>query len=366
MSDPRELLRRYLEQRRDLGETDLALDQLDVAEAMRLITGRAGAASASVPSDRAVPGDRGAPSDRAVPRSNTAPARAMAELPETADWRSALAASGLAPGKGLVPSPPPSDATPAPPAPVSPPAEVPPVKVDRRMTFAEPTPDPTGEAPAEPLTGDGQAAFGADGIVVGQRGSEIFAPALAAAASLDAIAELVARCAGCELGATKTRDVVGEGDPNADFVVVGEAPGEEEDKTGRPFVGASGQLLTKILAAIQLPREQVYICNVLKHRPPGNRNPSPAEVAACSPFLLRQLELVKPKVILALGTFAAQTLLRTKEPIGKLRGRVHRYYGIPLVVTYHPAALLRNPNWKRPTWDDVQLARRILDRATSA
>lgn len=234
------------------------------------------------------------------------------------------------------------------------------------MAFAEPAPSADAESPAELRTGDGQAAFGADGLVIGQRGSEIFSPELAGATSLDAIAQLVSRCAGCELGATKLRDVVGEGDPNADFVVVGEAPGEEEDKTGRPFVGASGQLLTKILAAIQLPREQVYICNVLKHRPPGNRNPSPAEVAACSPFLLRQLELVKPKVILALGTFAAQTLLRTKEPIGKLRGRVHRYYGIPLVVTYHPAALLRNPNWKRPTWDDVQLARRILDRASSA
>ena len=145
------------------------------------------------------------------------------------------------------------------------------------------------------------------------------------------------------------------------LVCVGEAPGAKEDETGRPFVGQAGQLLTKILAAIDLTREQVFICNVLKHRPPGNRNPRPEEVAACSPYLIRQLELIKPKVIVAFGTFAAQTLLNSKTPIGQLRGLVHQYHGIPLVVTYHPAALLRNPGWKRPTWEDVKLARRILD-----
>jgi uracil-DNA glycosylase len=144
---------------------------------------------------------------------------------------------------------------------------------------------------------------------------------------------------------------------------VGEAPGANEDQQGEPFVGQAGQLLTKILAAIDLKREDVFIANVLKHRPPGNRNPMPDEVVACSPYLVRQIELVRPKVILALGTFAAQTLLETKLTIGKLRGQIHRYYGVPLIVTYHPAALLRNPAWKRPTWEDVQLARRILDRA---
>jgi DNA polymerase len=147
---------------------------------------------------------------------------------------------------------------------------------------------------------------------------------------------------------------------------VGEAPGATEDELGRPFVGAAGQLLDKIIGAIKLSRNDVYICNVLKHRPPGNRNPMPDEVQACSPFLLRQIELIQPKVIVALGTFAAQTLLNTKEGIGKLRGKVHRYYGVPLVVTYHPAALLRNPGWKRPTWEDVQLARKLLDRANSS
>ena len=135
---------------------------------------------------------------------------------------------------------------------------------------------------------------------------------------------------------------------------------------GRPFVGQAGQLLDKILAAIKLSRNDVYICNVLKHRPPGNRNPMPDEVQACSPYLLRQIELIQPRVILALGTFAAQTLLNTREGIGKLRGRIHRYYGVPLVVTYHPAALLRNPSWKKPTWEDVQLARKLLDRPNSS
>ena len=146
-------------------------------------------------------------------------------------------------------------------------------------------------------------------------------------------------------------------------MLVGEAPGATEDETGRPFVGQAGQLLEKILAAIKLERKDVFICNVLKHRPPGNRNPRPEEVSACSPYLVRQIELVRPKVIVALGTFAAQTLLDTKLSIGKLRGQIHRYYGVPLIVTYHPAALLRNPAWKRPTWEDVQLARRILDSA---
>jgi DNA polymerase len=148
-------------------------------------------------------------------------------------------------------------------------------------------------------------------------------------------------------------------------VCVGEAPGANEDETGRPFVGQAGQLLTKILGAINLTRDEVFIANVLKHRPPGNRNPRPEEVEACRPYLIRQLELIQPKVIVAFGTFAAQTLLETKLAIGKLRGQVHRYRGIPLIVTYHPAALLRNPAWKRPTWEDVQLARRILDNAVA-
>jgi uracil-DNA glycosylase len=188
---------------------------------------------------------------------------------------------------------------------------------------------------------------------------------IAALHKVEDIAAAAAACTRCPLHATATNAVPGEGSHAADLMVVGEAPGATEDETGRPFVGAAGQLLTRILAAVNLNRDEVFIANVLKHRPPGNRNPLPAEVAACSPFLLRQIELVRPKVILALGTFAAQTLLRSKLPIGQLRAQVHQFHGVPLIATYHPAALLRNPAWRRPTWEDVQLARRVLDSADS-
>ncbi|GAC1492182.1 MAG: uracil-DNA glycosylase [Gemmatimonadaceae bacterium] len=199
------------------------------------------------------------------------------------------------------------------------------------------------------------------GIVVAPAEAELLPSVIEKLDSLEAIAKAVKRCTRCSLYETATNPVPGEGNTKSGLVCVGEAPGSKEDATGRPFVGQAGQLLTKILAAIDLTREQVFICNVLKHRPPGNRNPRPEEVEACSPYLIRQLELIKPKVIVAFGTFAAQTLLNTKAPIGQLRGLVHQYHGIPLVVTYHPAALLRNPAWKRPTWEDVKLARRILD-----
>lgn len=181
------------------------------------------------------------------------------------------------------------------------------------------------------------------------------------AADLDAIARLVADCTKCRLCESRSRTVPGEGPSDARLVVVGEGPGRTEDETGRPFVGQAGQLLTKILAAIDLKREQVFICNVVKCRPPENRTPQYDEAAACTPYLFRQIDLVKPKVILAMGNAAAQTMLDTKQSLGALRNRVHRFRGIPVIVTYHPAALLRNPNWKRPTWDDVRIARRLLD-----
>lgn len=203
-------------------------------------------------------------------------------------------------------------------------------------------------------------------IVIGRAQREFITGPLAAVETLEALAAHIAGCTGCSLAKTARNHVPGEGSPAAQFVVVGEAPGEKEDELGRPFVGRSGELLTKILEAVQLKREDVFICNVLKHRPPGNRNPTPDEIKACSPYLLRQLELLQPRVILALGTFASQTLLQTSQPIGKLRGLVHRFHGVPLIVTYHPAALLRNPAWKRPTWEDVQLARRIFDSAVQA
>jgi len=209
-----------------------------------------------------------------------------------------------------------------------------------------------------------------NGVSVGAPLDGVDAPrrvdAASSLASLEAIADAARACTACALHTTATNAVPGEGDPNAEFLCVGEAPGANEDLLGRPFVGDAGQLLTKILGAIQLSRESVYICNVLKHRPPGNRDPLPNEVHACQPFLLRQLELVKPRVILALGRFAAQTLLQTTTPIGKLRGQIHRFHGIPLIVTYHPAALLRNESWKRPAWEDVKLARRILDASRIA
>jgi uracil-DNA glycosylase len=180
------------------------------------------------------------------------------------------------------------------------------------------------------------------------------------AASLEAIARLVAGCTKCRLCDGRRHTVPGEGAADARLVVVGEGPGRVEDETGRPFVGPAGELLNKILGAIELPRERVFICNVVKCRPPENRLPQFDEIAACVPYLFRQIEIVKPKVILAMGGTAAQTVLNTKQSLGALRNHVHRFRGIPVIVTYHPAALLRNPNWKKPTWDDVRIARRLI------
>lgn len=308
--DAKELLRRYIEQRRELGESELVLDKLNVEDVMRAI----GAAGASRPTPTA--------------------SHAVRELDslDTRDWRTSLREAGV------------NVDTPA--AIAAPPVEAP----------------PQTESPA--VTTTDAIAF-KKGIIVEPDEADLIADAILKLDSLDEIAAKVKKCTRCPLYETATHSVPGEGDPHAKLVCVGEAPGAKEDETGRPFVGQAGQLLTKILGAIDLTREQVFICNVLKHRPPGNRNPRPEEVEACSPYLIRQLELIKPKVIVAFGTFAAQTLLQTKTPLGQLRGLVHRYHGIPLIVTYHPAALLRNPAWKRPTWEDVKLARRILDSARS-
>lgn len=270
--DAKERLRHYLEQRRDLGESELVLDSMSVDEVMRAI----GAIARGIPP--------------------TASGQA-------GGWREVLAAES---------------------------------------TESVATPDRAEVLSSAPLSrGTGQEA-------------------------LATIAEEIENCTLCPLYKTATHSVPGFGNPAARLMCIGEAPGANEDEQGLPFVGAAGQLLTKILAAVDLSREEVFITNVVKHRPPGNRNPTPEEIAACTPYLIRQLEAVKPKVIVALGTFAAQTLLNSTTPIGKLRGEVHRYHGIPVVVTYHPAALLRNSAWKRPTWEDVQLARRILDSASGA
>jgi DNA polymerase len=173
--------------------------------------------------------------------------------------------------------------------------------------------------------------------------------------------DAICTCVKCPLGLTRTKFVFGTGNPAATLMIVGEAPGADEDAQGEPFVGRAGQLLNKILEAIGFKREDVYICNILKCRPPGNRKPLPEEVDLCIPYLRRQIALVKPRVILALGLTAAENLLGTTESLGRLRGRIMQYEGTPLMVTYHPAALLRNPNWKRPTWEDVQAVRKLHD-----
>ncbi len=178
---------------------------------------------------------------------------------------------------------------------------------------------------------------------------------------LEAIRQEMGACHRCPLEKTRKNLVFGEGNPRARLVFVGEAPGADEDRQGRPFVGRAGQLLTKIILAMGLKREEVYICNILKCRPPQNRNPLPEEIVVCEPWLVRQLQAIRPRVICALGTFAAQTLLQKKGiPITILRGRFHDYHGISLMPTYHPAYLLRNPGAKKQVWEDVQQIMKYL------
>jgi uracil-DNA glycosylase family 4 len=183
--------------------------------------------------------------------------------------------------------------------------------------------------------------------------------------SWEALQSEVAHCRKCTLHATRTQAVFGVGDPAAEWLVIGEAPGAEEDRRGEPFVGRAGQLLDSMLRAIGLARgENVYIANILKSRPPANRDPRPDEVAACMPFLSRQIEFIRPKLILAVGRIAAQTLLATDSPLARLRGRVHHFGPLdtPLIVTYHPAYLLRSPGEKRKAWDDLKFARSVFAR----
>lgn len=176
----------------------------------------------------------------------------------------------------------------------------------------------------------------------------------------DTLERTISGCTACPLYQTATQAVPGGGSRRPDWLFVGEAPGENEDLQGKPFVGQSGRMLDHMLASVDLTRDEIYISNVVKHRPPNNRNPAPFEVQQCLPYLLRQIELLQPKIIVAMGRFAALSLLNSKASLASLRGRVHAYQGIPLVVTYHPAYLLRSPQEKAKAWEDLQLARQTL------
>lgn len=289
MSDPRDLLRSYLRQRAELGESELVLGRHTAGEVRELLS------------------PRPAPSARPPARAEPAPATRPSVPPR-------------------------GDAEPAP--------EPAHLRAGAR---------PPGETPMRPSV---------DAPARGVSAEEIRALPV-----LHEVREAALGCPRCRLASTRTHVVFGEGSESADLMVVGEAPGENEDRQGRPFVGKAGKLLDLLLMTVGRERPSVYICNVLKCRPPQNRNPLPDEVEACSPYLLKQVEVVKPRVIVALGTFAAQTLLSTDVSIGRLRGRLHQYRGIPVVPTYHPAALLRNPGWVRSVWEDLQRARSILDGA---
>ena len=236
-----------------------------------------------------------------------------------------------------------------------------------------PPPQPTAVPPYRPTAPgragrkgkkdwrDGAPPIPGPGMAIAPPSSDLFSADPLAHCGLDEIAARVRECAKCRLSGNRTNAVPGEGPSDAKLVVVGEGPGATEDETGRPFVGRAGELLTEILQAIDLPRERVFICNVVKCRPPSNRKPLQDEIDACVPYLYRQLESIGPKVIVAMGGTAAETLLSSKRSLASLRNRVHSFRGMPLIVTYHPAALLRNPNWKKPAWDDIRIARQLVD-----
>jgi len=306
VSDPRDLLRSYLRQRQELGEAELVLDRLSTAELQALL------GSTPAPASRA---------ESPAARPPAEPRRESAIPPRDEPRR--------------------ESAVPPPSAPAERREEV-----EVHVRAGAPVP---GSAP-HPPSPRAPAAY-------------VNAEEISSLPVLSEVREIALGCPRCGLAKTRTHVVFGEGSETADVMVVGEAPGQEEDRSGRPFVGRAGKLLDLVLLASGFRRDDVYICNVLKCRPPQNRNPQPDEVSACSPYLLRQVELVQPRVILAFGTFAAQTLLGTDVSIGKLRGRTHQYRGVPLVPTYHPAACLRHPAWTRSVWEDLQRARDVLDLA---
>ncbi|HLL19299.1 MAG TPA: uracil-DNA glycosylase [Rubrivivax sp.] len=244
--------------------------------------------------------------------------------------------------------------------------------------WAPPLEQPVDEVPlaAAPRAAAefGQQAPQAPGAPAAPAALRDGAASSSASSGLDwpALRKAVAGCRACVLCETRTQTVFGVGHPQAHWMVIGEAPGEQEDLQGEPFVGPAGQLLDRMLAALNLtrasdgdapPAQRVFIANTLKCRPPRNRNPTPEELQRCEPFLMRQIELVQPKIILAMGAFAVKALLRSDQPVGRLRGQVHRYHGVPLVVTYHPAYLLRSLTEKAKAWEDLCLAAEVVEQA---
>jgi uracil-DNA glycosylase len=276
MTDPLDLLQRYVAQRQELGEPPLILEDADLARALKERSGV------------------------------SADARAAADAPATSQRRASTNATD------------------------------------------------------DPAWRKGAPEIPAPGLVIPTPDANLFAADPLADATLEELEAMVHACTKCPLCEGRTNAVPGEGPPDARLMVVGEGPGANEDAQGRPFVGRAGELLNQILAAIDCPRETVYIANIVKCRPPNNRNPERDEIAACIPYLYRQIALVAPTVIVAMGSTAACALLETRGSLSSLRNKVHHFRGTPLVVTYHPAALLRNPHWKKPTWDDVRIARRLL------
>lgn len=243
----------------------------------------------------------------------------------------------------------PSEAEPPSPEPASP-----------AMAASDPTPtedDPTDPSPVK--------ATPADDVYARIAGLIPEDSPLLAFATLDEVRAWVAATELIELDATRNNPVFGVGNPQADLMVIGEAPGADEDKQGEPFVGRAGQLLTNILNAIGFERSDVYIANILKSRPPNNRDPKPDEIRAHIPILHKQIALIQPKLILCVGRTSGTSLLGVDSSLKDMRGTFHDYHGIPVMVTYHPAALLRNPNWKRPTWDDVKVLRKRYDELTA-
>ena len=207
----------------------------------------------------------------------------------------------------------------------------------------------------------GDLLFNEEENIIIKRKTEFVSESYHTAKSLEELNSLICKCMKCGLGDTRKNFVFGTGNPNAEALILGEGPGAEEDEQGLPFVGRAGKLLNDILKAIKFERNEVYIANIVKCRPPGNRTPTPVEMETCMPYLKKQIKLINPKLILCVGLTAAHGLLHNKESLTNLRGKVFEYEGRKVMVTYHPAALLRNPNWKRGCWEDVQAFRKLYD-----